>query len=76
MKTSAKHFGLAVGAQGQATWATMTPKLLYLWRQSQKIYTPNPQKFFRVQSARLAGLFESTRLADPKKLLWTYEEFN
>ena len=58
MKTSAKHFGLAVGAQGQATWATMTPKLLYLWRQSQKIYTPNPQKFFRVQSARLADPFE------------------
>jgi len=32
-------------ALGQATCAKMTLKLLHLWRQSQKIHTPN-QKFF------------------------------
>jgi len=32
-------------ALGQAIWAKMTPKLLHLWRQSQKIRTHN-QKFF------------------------------
>jgi len=36
-------------ALGQATWSKMTPKLLYLWCQSQKIRTHN-KKFFRVQS--------------------------
>jgi len=51
-------------------------KVLHLWRRSQKNRSPRQKIFFRVQSARLAGLFESTRLADPKKLLWTYEEFN
>jgi len=43
-------------ALGQETWAKMTPKLLHLWRQSQKIRTP--QKFFQVQSTRLADPFE------------------
>jgi len=33
-------------ALGQATWATMTPKLLYLWRHSQKIHNPQPKKIF------------------------------
>jgi len=33
-------------ALGQATWAKMTPKLLHLWRQSQKIRTPNQKIFF------------------------------
>ena len=46
MKTSAKHFGLAIGAQGQATWAKMTLKLLHLLRQSQKIRIPQPKNFF------------------------------
>jgi len=31
---------------GQATWPKMTPKLLHLWRQSQKIHTPQPKIFF------------------------------
>jgi len=30
----------------QATWAKMTPKLLHLWRQSQKISTPQPKNLF------------------------------
>ena len=42
-------------ALGQATWAKMTLKLLHLWRQSQKIRTPQPKNFFHVQSTRLAG---------------------
>jgi len=29
-------------ALGQTTWAKMTPKLLHLWRQSQKICNPQP----------------------------------
>ena len=48
-------------ALGQATWAKLTLKLLHLWRQSQKILTPNqkvctpqPKNVFRVQSTRLA----------------------
>ena len=45
-------------ALGQATWAKMTLKLLHLWRQSQKIRTPNQKIFFRVQFTRLADLFE------------------
>jgi len=45
MKTSAKHFGLAV-ALGQATWAKMTPKLLLLWRHSQKIAPTNQKMCF------------------------------
>jgi len=32
-------------ALGQAAWAKMTPKLLHLWRQSQKIRTPQPNIF-------------------------------
>ena len=36
----------------------MTPKLLNLCRQSQKIRTPQPKFFFRVQSTRLADPFE------------------
>ena len=58
MKTSAKHFSLAVGALGQATWAKMTPKLFNLWCQSQKIRNPQPKNFFQVQSTRLANPFE------------------
>jgi len=45
-------------ALGQATWAKMTLKLLHLWRQSQTIRTPQPKKFCRVQSIRLADPFE------------------
>jgi len=45
-------------ALGQATWAKMTLKLRHLWRQSQKICTPNQKKYFRVQSTRLANPFE------------------
>jgi len=45
-------------ALGQATWAKMTLKLLYLWRHSQKIRTPNQKFFFQVQSTRLADPFE------------------
>jgi len=33
-------------ALDQATWAKMTPKLLHLWRPSQKIRTPQPKNFF------------------------------
>jgi len=33
-------------ALGWAIWAKMTPKLLHLWRHSQKICTPQPKKFF------------------------------
>jgi len=36
----------------------MTPKLLHLQRQSQKICTSQPKNFFRVQSTRLANPFE------------------
>ena len=45
-------------ALGQVTWAQMTLKLLHLWRQSQKIRTPNQKIFFWVQSTRLADPFE------------------
>jgi len=45
---------------GQATCAEMTPKLLYLWRHSQKICNPQPKIFVRVQTRRLA---------DPSELL-------
>jgi len=57
MKTSVKHWPSG-WALGQATQAKMTPKLLHLWRQSQKIRTPQPKKIFWVQSTRLADLFE------------------
>jgi len=43
---------------GQATWAKMAQKVLHLWRHSQKVHTPQPKKFFRVQSRRLADPFE------------------
>jgi len=33
-------------ALGQATWAKITLKLLHLWRQSQKICTPQPKNSF------------------------------
>jgi len=33
-------------ALGQATRAKMTPKLLHLWRHSQKICNPQPKNFF------------------------------
>jgi len=33
-------------ALGQATWTKMTLKVLHLWRQSQKIRTPNQKIFF------------------------------
>jgi len=36
----------------------MTSKLLNLCRQSQKNLHPQPKKFFRVQSTRLADTFE------------------
>ena len=45
-------------ALGQATWAKMTPKLLHLWCQSQKICNPNQKNVFRVQTRRLANPFE------------------
>jgi len=45
-------------ALGQITWAKMTPKLLHLWRQSQKIRIPKQKIFFRVQSTRLADSFQ------------------
>jgi len=45
-------------ALGQVTWAKMTPKLFHLWRQSQKIPTPQPQNFFRDQSTRVADPFQ------------------
>jgi len=35
-------------ALGQETWAKMTPKLIYLWRHSQKILTPQPKNRFWV----------------------------
>jgi len=34
-------------ALGQAIWPKLTPKLLHLWRQSQKICMPNQKKFFQ-----------------------------
>jgi len=37
------HSGWALG---QVTWAKMTQKLLYLWRQSQKICNPQQKKIF------------------------------
>jgi len=45
-------------ALGQATWAKMYPKLLHLWRPSQKIRNSKPKIFFRVQTRRLADPFE------------------
>jgi len=33
-------------ALGQATWVKMTPKLLHLWYQSQKIRTAQPKNVF------------------------------
>jgi len=33
-------------ALGQETWAKMAPKLLHLWRHSQKIWNPQPKNFF------------------------------
>jgi len=35
-------------ALGQATLAKMTPKLLHLWRQSQKIRIPQPKNIFLI----------------------------
>jgi len=45
-------------ALGQATWAKMTPKLLHLWRHSQKICKPQPKNFCRLQSWRRSDSFE------------------
>ena len=70
-----RFFGLEGSlALGQATWAKMTPKLLPLWRQSQKIRTPNQKIFFRVQSTRLADLFASlnSSLAQSSEELWRW----
>jgi len=36
----------------------MTQKPLNLWRQSQKIRTPQPKSFFQVQCTRLADAFK------------------
>jgi len=60
-------------ALGQATWAKMTLKL-HLWRQSQKIRTPQPKNFFRVQSTRLADLFEplNNSLGQSMEELWRW----
>jgi len=58
MKPSAETLWRSGWALGQATWPKMTLKLLHLWRQSQKIRTPEPKNFFRVQSTRLADPFE------------------
>jgi len=33
-------------ALGHVTWAKMAQKLLYLWRHSQKIRSPQPKNFF------------------------------
>jgi len=53
-----KTLWLSGWALGQVTWAKITPKLLHLWRHSQKIHKPQPKNFFRLQSTRLADLFE------------------
>jgi len=45
-------------ALGQGTWDKRIPKLLHLWRHSQKIHTPQPKNFFWVQSTRLADPFD------------------
>jgi len=46
-------------------------KVLYLWRHSHKILTPQPKNFFRVQTTRLAQSFElltrSVVLTGPEK---------
>jgi len=45
-------------ALGQATWAKMTPKVLHLWCQSQKIRNPQPKIFF---SSAIYGTGRSVR---------------
>jgi len=72
MKTSAKYFGLAVGPRS-GNMSQMTPKLIHLWCQSQKISTSEPKNLFRVQSTRLADPFEPlnsalAQLAEVKQL--------
>jgi len=61
-------------ALGQATWAKMAPNILHLWRHSQKIRTPIQKIFFRVQSTRLANLFETlnSSLAQSAEELWRW----
>jgi len=57
MKTSAKHFSLAVGPQArqhEPKW----PQNYFTYDVSHKNPHPQPKNFFRVQSARLADLFE------------------
>jgi len=54
-----KTLGPSGWALDQDTWDKMTPKLLHLWRHSQKIRTPQPKNFLRVQTRRLADPFKS-----------------
>jgi len=59
-------------ALGQETWAKMAQNLLHFWHNSQKIWTPQPKKFFRVQTRRLADPFEplNSSLAQSAEELW------
>jgi len=57
MKTSAKYFGLAIGPQArqhQPKWPKTTSLMTSLTKNPQ----PPTQKFFRVQTRRLAESFE------------------
>jgi len=46
MKTSAKHFGLAVGPWARQREPKWPQKYFTLWRHSQKICIPNQIMFF------------------------------
>jgi len=54
----------------------MTPKLLHLRRQSQKILIPNQKIFFQVQSIRLADPFQplNSSLAQSAEELKRWED--
>jgi len=58
VKTSAKYYHLTVGAQGQAKWAKVALKSSNYDVTHKKTATPRHKIFFRVQSTRLADLFE------------------
>jgi len=60
-------------AIGQETWAKMTPKLLHLWRHSQKIRNPN-QKFFSSADKKAGDPFEplNSSLAQSVEELWRW----
>ena len=45
-KNFSEIFWTSGWALGQVTWAKMTLKLLHLWRCSQEIGNPQPEKFF------------------------------